>query len=337
MVRGHILEYRLRWRSNGYSLGTVAKTLTLAPRQVRRIQKIEWERLERTRREEQHPAARPGMTRSLAIGPTRTRSRRACRSGRGASRVVDPAPAPVASGSPPPASSSAAVAAHSGLAAVPRHQAVATARAAEEQSLRDSIRRFGDSLRKLDSLVVTEVSQEESVTGTTEIVRNANFGHSLTVIYYQILRHLKLETEFAAVRECLFVPFAVTPLPSLGPIAGVRRFVRALLRKYSTLSTTLRTSPLASPDPRFRQAASRPSRSASFMARSPFRLASIVRQRHSKPASMTPSWTVLQPVPGVPALAHLHARLPRGRRRAPRSPSSSASRRRVSRPTGSTP
>ena len=44
---GHILEFRLRWRSNGYSLGTVSKTLTLAPRQTRRIQKIEWGRCER--------------------------------------------------------------------------------------------------------------------------------------------------------------------------------------------------------------------------------------------------------------------------------------------------
>lgn len=33
---GHILEFRMRTRSNGYSLGGVAKTLTLAPRQTRR-------------------------------------------------------------------------------------------------------------------------------------------------------------------------------------------------------------------------------------------------------------------------------------------------------------
>ena len=33
--------------------------------------------------------------------------------------------------------------------------------------------------------------------------------HSLTVIYYQILRHLKVMTEFAGVRECIFVPFAI--------------------------------------------------------------------------------------------------------------------------------
>jgi hypothetical protein len=34
---GHILEFRVRTRSNGYSLGSVAKTLTLAPRQTMRM------------------------------------------------------------------------------------------------------------------------------------------------------------------------------------------------------------------------------------------------------------------------------------------------------------
>ena len=83
--------------------------------------------------------------------------------------------------------------------------------AAEEQRLRDSIRRYGDALRRLESMVVSEVTQAETVTGTTEVVRNQNYAHALTVIYYQILRHLKIETSIAGVRECLFVPFAITP------------------------------------------------------------------------------------------------------------------------------
>src|SRR5690606_41365586 len=83
--------------------------------------------------------------------------------------------------------------------------------ASQLQRLRDAIRRHGDSLRRLQSTVVTEITQQESVTGTTEVLRNPNYGHSLTAIYYQILRHLKVSTEFAKVRECLFVPFAIKP------------------------------------------------------------------------------------------------------------------------------
>ena len=49
---GHILEFRVRWRSNGYSLGSVAHTLTLAPRQTKRILTVESRILDRARREE---------------------------------------------------------------------------------------------------------------------------------------------------------------------------------------------------------------------------------------------------------------------------------------------
>jgi hypothetical protein len=62
---GHILEFRVRWRANGYSLGNVAKTLTLAPRQTKRIQKIEWERSERARRRWATTHRRPLFSRFL--------------------------------------------------------------------------------------------------------------------------------------------------------------------------------------------------------------------------------------------------------------------------------
>ena len=83
--------------------------------------------------------------------------------------------------------------------------------ASEESQWRDAIRRHGDALRKLESTVVQEVTQTETVTGTTEVIRNINYAHSLTVIYHNILRHLRVDTEFASVRECLYVPFAIRP------------------------------------------------------------------------------------------------------------------------------
>ena len=76
---------------------------------------------------------------------------------------------------------------------------------------RDAVRRHGDALRKFESMVVQEVSQSEEVTRTMEIIRNINYAHSLTVIYHRILRHLSVDTNFAGVRECLFVPFAMKP------------------------------------------------------------------------------------------------------------------------------
>ena len=211
IARGHILEFRVRWRSNGYSLGTVAKTLTLAPRQTRRIQKIEWQRLEQARREEQtgfaeqvsdvvsHEMTYEDEVRASLAEWARGSSQS---SATGVAGGIGFAMGPVVLGGG---------GAHSNASSSSSQEGGRRTSAAEEQRLQDSIRRYGDSLRKLQSVVVTEVTQEETVEGTTEVIRNSNYAHSLTVIYYQILRHLRVETAFAAVRECLFVPFAIVP------------------------------------------------------------------------------------------------------------------------------
>jgi hypothetical protein len=206
---GHILEYRVRWRSNGYSLGTVASTLTLAPRQARRIQKIEWERRERARRTERtvlSDVENDSVNRERDYDDYVSAS--LSEWARGGSHSDTSA---VAAGIGFFASGIlGGIGGGAGSSNSSSHQEGGRdTNASEHQRLRDSIRRHGDALRKFESTVVTEVAQEETVTGTTEVVRNLNYAHSLTVIYYQILRHLKVNTEFAGARECLFVPFAI--------------------------------------------------------------------------------------------------------------------------------
>jgi hypothetical protein len=235
VVRGHILEFRMRWRSNGYSLGTVAKTLTLAPRQVRRIQKIEWQRVERTRREER--------TRLLdRVEDQVSRDRQYDDAVQASlsewSRGESEASVTAAAGGFGFATGGFLIGgggAHSNASSSASQEGGRRTTASEEQRLQDTIRRFGDSLRQLESVVVNEVTQEETVTGTAEIVRNANYAHSLTVIYYQILRHLKIETGFAGVRECLFVPFALKPFTVARAYRWRDLLIRGLLdRRYGS-------------------------------------------------------------------------------------------------------
>jgi hypothetical protein len=208
---GHILEFRVRTRANGYSLGNVASTLTLAPRQTKRIQKIEFQRLELARREERTEQAdavndevarerdyNDNVSAYLSEWATGSSSSGTASAAGGIGFAVPP----IVGGAGGGTSKAWSESTQSG----DRHTG-----ASEQQRLRDAIRRHGDALRRLQSTVVTEITQQESVTGTTEILRNPNYGHSLTVIYYQILRHLKVSTEFAGVRECLFVPFAIKP------------------------------------------------------------------------------------------------------------------------------
>jgi hypothetical protein len=176
--------------------------------------------------------------------------------------------------------------------------------ASEEQHLRDSIRRYGDSLRKLDSLVVNEVTQEETATGTTEIIRNFNYGHSLTVIYYQILRHLKIETAVAGVRECLFVPFAIAPFT----VARAYRWQDLLLRGLKNPQYAGAIKYLKDVDTNFAASDIPPGRRSDQPVRAIFgsfslKLA-VARPKDKDDGSFDPSmWVVMQPHLGLPALA----------------------------------
>lgn len=208
---GHILEFRVRTRSNGYSLGTVAKTLTLAPRQARRIQKVEWRRSERARRSERTQLAdqtNDSVVRERAFDDAVAAHLEEWASG-GSSSDTEAVAGGIGFAVPGVVGGigGGAASAHSTSHAEGGRDATAS----ESQRLRDAIRRHGDALRRFESTVVTEVTQEETVTGTTEVIRNLNYAHSLTVIYYQILRHLAVATEFAGVRQCVFVPFALRP------------------------------------------------------------------------------------------------------------------------------
>jgi GH25 family lysozyme M1 (1,4-beta-N-acetylmuramidase) len=229
VARGHILELRMRTRSNGYSLGTVAKTLTLAPRQVIKIEKVEFRRNEESRRQEttrlfdqvsdslSHDRTYEDSVQANLAEWERGESESSMSAGAGGIGFFYAGFLIGGGGASSNANSSSS------------QEGGRRTSASEEQRLRDTVRRYGDALRKLDSIVVNQVTQEESTTGTVEIVRNPNYGHSLTVIYYQILRHLKVETAVVGVRECLFVPFAISPF-TVARVFRWRELIQAGLR-----------------------------------------------------------------------------------------------------------
>jgi hypothetical protein len=300
---GHILDFRVRWRSNGYSLGTVAKTLTLAPRQARRIQKIEWERSERAVRRE-----RTSLDDDVNDSVVRERD------------YNDSVAANLDEWSRGGSSSSSAAAAGGIGFALPgviggfgggaatansssHQEGGRSTTASETQRLRDAIRRHGDSLRRFESTVVQEVNQEETVIGTTEVIRNLNYEHSLTVIYYQILRHLKVSTEFGGVRQCLYVPFALRPFDiqrayrwreSISAAIRTPRFGRAL-RYLKDVATNFSTSDIA-PGPRANQL-------VSYLRGSIYVNLAVERPRDTATGGFDGAlWAVAQPLLGTPAL-----------------------------------
>jgi outer membrane protein OmpA-like peptidoglycan-associated protein len=224
---GHVLEYAIRYRSNGYSLGDVAYSLTLAPRQKRRILKVDFARREANRRDE------------LTVSDDEVED------------IVDrerdydnAVSSELGEWSKGRSKSSASAAAFGiggylstfvmgGGAVSGKSQSSASqeggrhASARERQHLSDAIRRYGQSLRSLESTVVSETEQTESVEGVSEVVQNINYTRSLSVIYYEILRHLRVDTEVAAVSECLFVPMPIKPFTD----ARISRHRKALARR----------------------------------------------------------------------------------------------------------
>ena len=189
---GHILEYRVQWRSNGYSLGTIAHTLTLAPRQSRRISKISWRRRESASRRER-TAQRDQVEQSTLSSRDYSDAVQSSLSewSKGGSESqttgvaggIGFALGPVVIGGG---------AAHGRASSESWQSGGRRVSASEQQTLRDAVRQYGDSLRRLESTVVTEVSQEEDVEGVSETVRNVNYCHALTVIYHEILRHYRV-------------------------------------------------------------------------------------------------------------------------------------------------
>ncbi len=208
---GHILEFRLRWRSNGYSLGDAVHTLTLAPRQTKRITTIQWSRTEQAKRTEfskGRDTVRQETTSQRQYNDVVQSSLNEWSKGGSESSTTGGAGGLGFTAGPVVVGGGVT---HGESESSSWERGGRDITAQEEQSLRDAIRQYADSLRQFESSVVTELSQEEVVTGISEILRNPNYCHALTVVYHQILRHLRVDTELAGVRECIFVPFSIKP------------------------------------------------------------------------------------------------------------------------------
>jgi outer membrane protein OmpA-like peptidoglycan-associated protein len=225
---GHVLEQAVRYRSNGYSLGNVAHSLTLAPRQKRRIMKVDFSRKERASRREESSIddsvsdsvdSRHDYDNAVSgeLGEWSRGSSTASANGfaAGAGGVIPGTPIVIGGGVTGGSSASGST--------QESHRETA---ARETQQLRDSIRRHGESLRNFESTVVTESEQSENVTGVSEVVQNINYTRALSIVYYEILRHLRVDTEIAAVSECLFVPLPILPFTD----ARISRYRKTLSR-----------------------------------------------------------------------------------------------------------
>lgn len=92
------------------------------------------------------------------------------------------------------------------------------------QKLMDNFSQASSAQRELKSSVVVETKQEQKETIQTRTITNYNHSHTLTILYYEVLRHFRVTTEYVRTRPVLFIKMKEFPLNE-----------RGILRKYKNV------------------------------------------------------------------------------------------------------
>ncbi|QKI89106.1 hypothetical protein [Thiomicrorhabdus xiamenensis] len=218
IAHGHILHFKQKWKADGYSLGDLLYSLPLAPCQEKQIAIIDWDREERAQRSEAQT-----VSESIAADISHDRD---------ISEIINSTFAENirASSHNETSGTSAGIGGGimgsvgkfvGGLFGGVSHSGSSSSSSASQDSarnlsgstlnrLQDSISQSASALRSQRSTVVQTVGQHETVSAQTEVIKNNNHCHAMTVEYFEVLKHYAIEQELVDVQECLFVPLPMS-------------------------------------------------------------------------------------------------------------------------------
>ena len=239
IAHGHILHFKQQWKADGYSLGDLLYSLPLAPCQEKQIAIVDWDREERGVRAEDQTVAE-----SLTAGLSRNRD---------ISEIINSSlTEEIHAASTNKTSSTSgggglgfggSIGGFSlGIGGGVSHSGASSRSTADQNSarnlsgstlnrLQDNISQSASSLRTQRSTVIQTVGQNETVSVQTEVVKNNNHCHAITIEYFEVLRHYAIEQNLVDVQECLFVPLPM----SLFDHAKILRWKNTLRRSvYGT-------------------------------------------------------------------------------------------------------
>lgn len=214
VATGHILHYKSIFKADGYSLGNLLYSLPLAPGQKKQIavfdsshslQAAESQNVSQDERlaadivSEREIADQLGgfLGEALQGQSSATTSGVSAGLGVAANIGVVSGALGVAGGT----ASSSSSASQNGSRNTSQFFA---------EKLRQAIMQNADSYRQLNASVVTTVQEGQQYSATTEVVANHNHCHSLTMMYFEVLRHFAVFQELVDVEECIFVPLLMT-------------------------------------------------------------------------------------------------------------------------------
>jgi hypothetical protein len=112
-----------------------------------------------------------------------------------------------------------------------------------QEQLRQSVNQNASSFRKLTASAVTTVKEGQQYNAETSVIANHNHCHSLTMMYFEVLRHFAVFQELADVEECVFVPLLMTKFSNQNVAKWADILVTRLLPLHSNTYLTPYTHP----------------------------------------------------------------------------------------------
>lgn len=218
IAHGHILYYKQIWKADGYSLGDLVYSLPLAPGQKKQVVIFDWDRTEYGRRDEEthedealnaylsqnrdvSDIAHGFLTEHVKGGSTSHVSGEAGGVGGAVGGLFQSVMVGVAGG----------YSASSGSSSSSAWQDSSRETAASGfNQLRNMIQQGASAVRNQRSTVVQTARQTERFRVETEVVANHNHCHTITIEYFEVLRHYAIEQKLTHVQECLFIPLLMS-------------------------------------------------------------------------------------------------------------------------------
>lgn len=202
---GVVHEYRLSWVPLGHSLGEILYSAPLAPGESMNLAVVDWSRRDETKRAEDTKLDEQlvhNERRDRTITETVQASLHEYQHG---SSFLAGAALSVGG-----AYSAGAYGLAAGLAGSLGGSTSSTdgsrqLAADTVQKVSDNISQASTAMRELQSTVVVQASQAEKEVIETRAIANYNHSHTLTVLYYEVLRHFRIVTELVARRPAVFV------------------------------------------------------------------------------------------------------------------------------------
>jgi hypothetical protein len=196
---GYVDEYRTSWYSLGHSLGEILYSLPLAPGESVKLAVIDWSWDSLTKRDETTKLSEEVLHQTHR-DRTITETVKATleewqRGGSFMSGMAVSASIPLGN---------VLISGANSLGGAYSTSSGSRDLAAENvQRLSDGFSQASSAQREINSTVVIQARQEEKESIQTRTFTNYNHSHTLTILYYEVLRHFKVEVEWVRRRPAL--------------------------------------------------------------------------------------------------------------------------------------